>query len=152
MVEFDEVFRDSFPTIVRAVYLITGDWEVAREVTQDGFVELLRHWRKVSRYDNPGAWTRRVAIRLALRERARGSVNGAAAELESSDVEGLLDLRQAILALPRAQRAAVSLHYLAGLPVSGVADAMGCAESTARTHLQRARHRLGLLLKEEIER
>ena len=33
--EFDRVFRDSFPQIVRAAWLIVGDWEAARELAQD---------------------------------------------------------------------------------------------------------------------
>ena len=61
---------------------------------------------------------------------------------------GDLDLREAVLTLAPAQRAAVSLHYLAGLPVADVADALVCSESTVRTHLQRARQRLATLLEE----
>lgn len=150
-VEFDEVFRDSFPVVVRTVYLVTGDWEVARDLTQDAFVQLLRHWRKLAHYDNPGAWTRRVAIRLAVRDQRRGVAVRASARPEPPDLDGALDLREAILTLPRAQRAAVSLHYLAGLPVADVAATLGCTASTARTHLQRARERLATLLREEVE-
>ena len=44
----------------------------AEEITQDAFVELLRHWRTVAAYDRPDLWLRRVAIRKAQRERRRG--------------------------------------------------------------------------------
>ena len=53
--------------VLRTVFLILGDRGRAEEVTQEAFIQLLTHWRKVSRYERPEAWVRRVAIRLAVR-------------------------------------------------------------------------------------
>jgi DNA-directed RNA polymerase specialized sigma24 family protein len=64
--EFDWLFAEEFPAVMRSVYLIVHDLDRAEDITQDAFVQLLRHWKKVSRYDRPGAWVRRVAIRLAV--------------------------------------------------------------------------------------
>ena len=150
-VEFDDVFRDSFRPVVRTVYLVTGDWEVARELSQDAFVQLLRHWRKVSQYDNPGAWTRRVAIRLAMRERDRPRAEPVRPTDDGPDIDAELDLRRALLELTPPQRAAIALRYLADLPTVDIAEVLGCTESTARTHLQRGRQRLAELLDEEVE-
>ena len=72
-VEFEELFEASFGAVARTVFLIIGDREIAREFTQEAFVQALVHWKRVSRYDNPGGWVRRVAIRLAMRQRSRGS-------------------------------------------------------------------------------
>jgi RNA polymerase sigma-70 factor (ECF subfamily) len=148
-IDFEDVFKESFGVVVRTAYVVTGDWEVAREIGQDAFLQLLRHWRKVSRYDNPGAWTRRVGIRLAVREAQRGRrVADIGADAVDADV--VLDLRRAILDLAPAQRAAVSMYYLADMPVVEVAEVLECSESTVRTHLQRARTRLAELLTEEV--
>jgi hypothetical protein len=54
--QFDWLFADEFPAVMRAVYLIVHDLGRAEDITQDAFVQLLRHWKKVSRYDRPGAW------------------------------------------------------------------------------------------------
>jgi RNA polymerase sigma-70 factor (ECF subfamily) len=147
------VFRDSFPPVVRVAYLIVGDWEVAREVAQDAFVQLLVHWPKVSTYENRGAWVRRVAIRRAVRVRSRPPAAEAGVDLEVSDgaLEAAIDLRRAILSLPCRQRAAVVLYYLYDLPMVEVAETLRCAEGTAKTYLHRARQQLGLLLKEEVD-
>jgi RNA polymerase sigma-70 factor (ECF subfamily) len=147
------VFRASFPPVVRVAYLIVGDWEVAREVAQDAFVQLLVHWPTVSTHENRGAWVRRVAIRRAVRIRSRSAPPVAGFDREASDgaVETAIDLRRAILSLPRRQRATVVLYYLCDLPVVEVAEALGCAEGTAKTYLHRARQQLGLLLKEEVD-
>ena len=42
------------------------------DAVQEAFVQAVVHWRKVSRYDDPVAWIRRVAINRGLnRHRSR---------------------------------------------------------------------------------
>ena len=55
----------------------------------------------------------------------------------------------AVRALPTNQRVAVVLHYFEDRPVAEIADALGCAEATARVHLFKARQRLASLLRRE---
>src|SRR4051794_39382461 len=130
---------------------------MAKEVTQDAFVALLRAWRKVSRYERPGAWVRRVAIRLAVRavrrheHRARGE--RWAAEPAGPTSSRDLDVWDAGRSLPARQRAAVVLFYFEDRPVVEVADMLGCSPQTARVHLFRARKRLSDLLSvREVDR
>jgi Sigma-70 region 2 len=52
---------------LRSVFLIVRDRGRAEEITQEAFVKLYTHWRRVARYDRPDAWVRRVAIRMAIR-------------------------------------------------------------------------------------
>ena len=137
--------------------MVLHDHARAEEITQDAFVRLLQHWNRVSRYDRPGAWVRRVAIRLATRE-AAGSAGapGSNASGDNSDVPAStgvrdLDLWKAIRTLPPRQRAVVALYYLEDMSVSEVADIVGCSESTVSVHLHRARHRLAEIVGEEVE-
>jgi RNA polymerase sigma-70 factor (sigma-E family) len=149
---FAWLFRDEYPSIVRTAYLMLGDREAAEDVAQEAFVRLYARWSRVSRYDRPGAWVRRVAIRLAVRARRRAATLPLQAEqLGHQEAPGDPDLRRALLALPAKQRAAVVLHYLEDLPVADVAELMGCAVSTAKVHLHRARKRLALELGEETD-
>lgn len=146
---FAWLFRDEYPAIVRTAYLMLGDREAAEDVAQEAFVRLYARWRRISRYDKPGAWVRRVAIRLASRARRRPVVSitrDPQAPMEGSPDP---DLRAALMRLPANQRAAVVLHYLEDLPVAEVAVLMGCAPSTARVHLHRGRKRLATMLGEE---
>jgi DNA-directed RNA polymerase specialized sigma24 family protein len=156
---FDAVFTDSYPAVVRAAQLVVGDREVAKELAQDAFVQLLRHWKRVSGHDNPGAWVRRVAIRMAVRARERAERSGAVAStgLVSAPDGGRIDLDRALAQLPAMQRGAVVLHYLEDLPTDEVARVLGCRPATARVHLHRARARLAELLAvrepaEEVDR
>ena len=151
---FDTLFRREFGPITRTAYLVVGDWEVAREIAQDAFVEALRHWRKVQRMESPGGWVRRVAIRDAARSRRR-QVRGRSLEVErvrlTDEPASLsLDVRIALLALPVRQRAAIALHYLDDRPVAEIASLLGCSESTVKTHLARGRQALNRVLGEDL--
>jgi RNA polymerase sigma-70 factor (ECF subfamily) len=150
--DYARFFRDHFTRIARTVNLILRDPVRAEDITQDAFLELYRHWPTVSGYDHPDAWVRRVAIRRAVRLRRRDSLWRTVRELfqpSPAPVHPDPDLSAAIGSLPRAQRAAVVLHYYEGRPLAEIAELLGCAEPTARVHLHRARRRLAVLLRED---
>jgi RNA polymerase sigma-70 factor (ECF subfamily) len=147
---FDALFRDSYTVVVRSVEWIVGDREVAREIASDAFVAALVHWRKVSGYEKPGAWVRRVAIRDAVRAAKRLARIVPVDVLSAApDRDDAVVVRAAVAELAPAQRAAVVLHYLHDLPVGEVARVLGCSEGTAKTHLFRARAALRTRLSEE---
>ena len=151
--DFDSLFAAEYAAVLRTVFLICHDNHQAQDITQEAFVELLRHWDKVSRYERPGAWVRRVAIRKLVkamrrdvRRREAEVVYPTPATLEPAD----LDMLRAVRALPLRQRTAVVLHYFEDLSLHDIADALDCSPSTAGVHLHRARARLGGLLTEEV--
>jgi len=109
-----------------------------------------RHWERVSLYDKPGAWVRRVAINLAISSKRRASValravprlvdasrvdEAARADQAEPDPE----LWSAVACLPTQQRAAIALYYLEDRPVDEIAEMLGCSPATARVHLHRGR-------------
>ena len=149
---FDALFRREFGPITRTAYLVVGDWEVAREIAQDAFVQALRHWPKVTALESPGGWVRRVAIRDAVRSRRRHA-RGQALEIEGAQrvepVGDPVDVRTALLTLPPRQRAAIALHYLDDRPVAEIASLLGCSTGTVKTHLSRGRAALAKVLGEE---
>jgi RNA polymerase sigma-70 factor (ECF subfamily) len=152
--EYTWFFRDQYRAVLRAVYLILGDAGRAEDVTQEAFVQLLVHWRKVSRYERPEAWVRRVAIRLAVRTARRDRVRIALeGQAQASDARFSpdIDLADALSSLSVRQRACVLLFYLEDRPLAEVAQILGISEGSAKTHLHRARQRLAILLEEVQE-
>lgn len=150
--DYTSFFRAEFGRVVQTVTFIVHDRERAEDIAQDAFVQLLRNWKKVSGYEKPEAWVRRIAIRLAMRGLRRDRLWSVikrdirpALPVEPRD----LDLFEAIGRLPGMQRAAVALFYFEDRPISDIADLLGCAEATARVHLHRARRRLAEILGEE---
>ena len=151
--EFTRLFRREYTSVVWSANVVLHDYARAEEVAQDAFVRLLENWRKVSRYDRPGAWVRRVAVRLATRIAKRQPPTVDLDEAWPAGAESPpfdLDLIAAIRRLPPQQRAAVALHYVEDLPVHEIAAVLGCRVSTASVHLHRARARLAELLGEEV--
>ena len=152
---FDALFRREVGPIGRTAFLIVGDWEIAREIAQDTFVQVLRHWEKVRQMESPGGWARRVAIRRAIRVRQRDARGRSLLEVSAPIAAGErdpaeIDVHRALLALPVRQRAAIALYYLEDQPVAEIAALLGCSEPTVRTHLARGRDALARLLGEEV--
>ena len=153
--EYTLFFKAEFASVARLVHGILRDVGHAEEITQDAFVQLLVHWDKVSRYERPEAWVRRVAIRLAMRSMRRERMLGVRLLAMSRQVEESapdLDISEAIGLLPGSQRAAVVLHYLEDRPASEIGRILGCSEATARVHLHRGRKRLAALLRQPVDR
>jgi RNA polymerase sigma-70 factor, ECF subfamily len=103
------------------------------------------------RYDRPGAWVRRVALRKAVqvtrREARRFGLERRAVDrttLAAERASPLPDdpLWATVRSLPAQQRAVVALFYYEDLAVEDVAGVLGCSVSTAKVHLHRAREAL----------
>jgi RNA polymerase sigma factor (sigma-70 family) len=150
--DYTAFFRAEFAPVLRTIALMLHDQGRAEEITQDAFIQLLRAWPKISRYERPQAWVRRVAIRLAMRSIRRDRLWSLARLrlLPPADPRpSRFDVPAAISRLPGSQRAAIVLHYYEDRPVAEVAIILGCSESTARVHLHRGRKRLQVLLGED---
>jgi RNA polymerase sigma-70 factor (sigma-E family) len=151
--EYAWFFRAEFPAVLRTVFLILHDRGRSEDVTQEAFIQLFTHWRKVSRYERPDAWVRRVAIRLAIRALRRDRIRALQEREAAADPgQGVpdVDLARAIRQLPVMQRTAIVLFYFEDRPVSEIAGILGISGGAVKVHLHRARRRLAELLGEEV--
>jgi len=152
--EYAWFFRAEFPMVLRTVFLILGERGKAEDVTQEAFIQLLSHWKKVSRYERPDAWVRRVAIRLAVKARRRERMREVL-ERDTSAPQGPkapdVDLANALRQLPLKQRMCVLLFYYEDRPIAEIVDILGISEGSVKVHLHRARERLAALLGEEVD-
>ena len=141
----EALFWQSYASIVQALALAGGDLAAAEDATQEAFAQAWVRWDRISRYDNPGAWVRRVAInklRNAHRSRLRGeaAVERIAYEVASTPLsEPESDLTGALQRLPYKQRLCAVLFYVDGLSTAEVARAMGISQGSVSQHLNRAR-------------
>jgi len=152
--DFDRFYLREFPAMVALACAVSGSRLAAEDLAQEALTRAYRNWPKISGYDKPGAWLRRVTINLSLSSRRRlASETRARLRLGrepslSEPPEPHQEVWEAVRRLPGKQRAAVALHYLEDLPVVSVADAIGCSESTAKVHLHRGRTALAAILEE----
>jgi RNA polymerase sigma-70 factor (ECF subfamily) len=156
--DFDELYAAHHGDLTIQLFAYFGDRQDAQDVVQEAFCRALARWTRISAYDDPVAWVRRVAWNLAtsgwrrrrtaLRLLHRQAAPPPAAEPGPERV----DLVAALATLPAAQRRAMVLHYLADLPIAEIAEREGVAEATVKSWLHRGRRLLAAHLKPEVPR
>ena len=137
---------------LRVATLLVGDRYRAEELLQDCLVRLYPRWRRVASRGNPDAYLRRMLVngrvswwRHRRREHLVADLPDRAGP--APDTEPHEELRRALAALPRRQRAVVVLRHYADLSERDVAEALGCSTGTVKSQNSRAldklRERLG---------
>jgi RNA polymerase sigma-70 factor (ECF subfamily) len=148
---FEQFYEREYHRVVSFAYALGGSWWAAEDAAQEAFLRAHREWERVSRYEQPGAWVRRVVANLAVsafrrrRVEARALVRLAARAgtvPEPPLPPETVDFWRAVRALPARQRQAVALFYLEDWPTAEIARYLGCSEATVRGHLHRGRHAL----------
>jgi RNA polymerase sigma-70 factor (ECF subfamily) len=150
---FGELVRRHREGVVNVVYRMCGDAALAEEAAQEAF---LRAWRNLERY-NPRyafrSWVYRIAINVAVdalrRERPTTDLDAEPLASESDGPEAWLErkqqaeqVRQAVLDLPPASRAALVLREYEGLSYREIADALDIPVGTVMSRLNYARGQL----------
>lgn len=151
---FEAFFRREYPQMVAVAYGVSGSRWAAEELAQEACLRAYRSWDKISSYDKPGAWLRRVTINLASSHvRRRVSEVKAVERFALHRVEPIephaddkIEFWTAVKKLPRRQREAIVLRYVDGMDGAEIAEVMDVSESSVRTHLQRGRETLARVL------
>ncbi len=159
--DFGEFYQAGYGRTLALITALTGDRAEAEDVTQEAFARALARWNRLRDYDVPEAWVRRVALRLAtdsgrrLRRAYRVGVKLSAQPPDQparpDDALGSIELGQALMRLPLAQREVLVLHYLADLSVEQIAADRGLSTGTVKTRLVSGRRRLERELASEPE-
>ncbi|MEW5532922.1 sigma factor, partial [Streptomyces virginiae] len=69
--DFETFARAAQRGLYRTAYLLCGNADGARDLTQTTLAKLFQHWRRVAAADNPQAYARTVLTRTFLAERRR---------------------------------------------------------------------------------
>ena len=70
--DYTTFFRREVRSLIALAAAIAGA-DRAEEIAQEALLRAHRDWDRISRYDKPGAWVRRVTINLATSSRRRRS-------------------------------------------------------------------------------
>ena len=142
---FDDLYRSEYRNLVGLAYTLTGRRDVAEELVQDAMLAVYQHWGRVSSYDRPGAWVRRLVVnRAASRWRRQRTAARLAFRLGRPDPQpeptgDAAAVWGAVRQLPRRQAEVVAMYYGCDMTADEIAETLGCAAGTVRTHLVRAR-------------
>ncbi|MCP3996421.1 MAG: sigma-70 family RNA polymerase sigma factor, partial [bacterium] len=122
---------------------------LAEEIAQDAFISGYRRWDRISRYDKPEAWLRRVVVNRSTSVLRRGVTEIKAIPRLRAGMRHIPELEpeaagvwDEVRALPRRQAQAIALFYLEDLSLDQIADVLECSPGTVKAHLRRGRERL----------
>jgi len=154
---FAAYVRDRGEHHLRVAVLLTGDWHTAEDLVQASLVKLYRAWPKLRLDGDPDAYLRRIMVNTHRSWwRARWRRETPSGDLPETVVADFADgkalsaqVRQALAALPRRQRAVLVLRYYADLPEAEVAVLLGCTTGTVKTHTHRGLRALREILGED---
>ena len=156
---FEDYVRERSVALQRFAYLVTRHPEDARDAVQDALIGLWPRFDDVRAYGDVDAYVHRSIVNASVsrwRKTRRSTPVEAPEDLPQAAASGFEDeLADADAAwrlcatLPPDQRAAVVLRYWSGQSFAEIADVLGCAEATARSHVHRALTRLRTTLMED---
>ena len=155
---FESFYRREFREVVGLAYALSGSRSGAEDLAQEAFIAAHKKWDKISGYDKPGAWVRRVVSNLAVSAHRRRVVERKAlAKLEGQRSQPLPELEpeddefwRMVRELPKRQAQATALFYIEDRSVADIAAIIGCSPATAKVHLFRGRQALASKLGLEV--
>jgi RNA polymerase sigma-70 factor, ECF subfamily len=151
---FASFYQREYHSVVALAYALTGRAAAAEELAQDAFLAAYRSWAKVSAYEAPGAFVRRVVANMSVSFRRRLAAEARAiarlasrpslwaSPLPSADA----DFWRSVRSLPRRQAQVLALRYLEDRSDGEIAQVLGCSEATVRVHLHNGRAALAVKL------
>ncbi len=144
--DLETVYRNEGLDLWRAVVLSTGDPEVASDSVAEAYAQALRRGEAL---DNPAAWIRHTAFRIAAGEMQRTrAIDQLPPDIASDVPERFFDLWRALASLTPHQRTAVVLADYAGYSHREIARTLGSTVAAVGVHVHRGRKHLRVLLEE----
>lgn len=148
--DFDAFVASRSTTLLKAAWLLTGDWQRAEDLLQTALVKAFLSWRRIEA-GREEAYVRRVLVTTYVTWwrrawRAEQPSGDLPQHEQSTDQERLVDLRMALLdalvKLSRGQRATVVLRYYCDLSEAETAQALGCSVGTVKSQASKGLARL----------
>jgi RNA polymerase sigma-70 factor (sigma-E family) len=149
------LYTAHYRSLVRLAALLLDDLAASEDVVQEAYVRV--HRRRPDDQNKALAYLRQTVVNLsrsALRRRLvaarltprpeRTATEDAAYATVERDA-----LVRALRTLPRREREAVALRYLADLSEAGTAEAMGCSVGSVKGYASRGLAKLAVRIEEE---
>jgi len=154
-----------------AYHMCFGDREEAQDLTQEAFMKVFRTLKEFRHNSSFYTWFYRIVVNTCLdsrrkrrrwerffpfrrsgkleKERVPNEVEEQAGAGESFDPAGAVsgqqltqEVQNALIALPQKQQVVFQLKVFEGMSIAEIAEVMGSAKGTVKSHLFRATHSL----------
>lgn len=150
--DFAGFYTASATRVVGYLYVVLGSVAEAEDAAQEAYTRAWLRWSQLRGYDDPEAWVRTVAFRVAMSSwhktknrltAHRRSTSGVGAGAHVPDLSpDRLAIVDALRRIPAEQRRALVLFHLLGLTVAEIADETGVPAGTVKARLSRGRKAL----------
>jgi RNA polymerase sigma-70 factor (ECF subfamily) len=141
-VDFGAHLEANYQRLVAQLYAITLDPGEAHDAVQDAYSRAWRNWAVIGHSPDPSAWIRRVAVRSTIRSwrrmLARIGIGRPRSVGEGVDARTAAMLK-ALGRLTAAERRAVVLSHMAGVPLAEIAAVEQVSMGSVQARLARAR-------------
>jgi RNA polymerase sigma-70 factor (sigma-E family) len=151
---FREYAETRTPHLLRAAYLMCGDWHRAQDLVATTMVKLYVAWRRAQRVEHLDAYVNRMLLRVWLDEKRRpwrrehvtehlpdlvgGGPDAAGVADHAIDVERRDALRRLLDGIPARQRTVLVLRFYQDLSVEQTAEVLGVSPGAVRQLTARA--------------
>jgi RNA polymerase sigma-70 factor (ECF subfamily) len=150
--DFDRLYRENYPRLLRTLYAITGDAAAAEDCVQEAFVKAWRAWSRFRPERAPEGWLHQIAVNTGISYRRRAKLRSVgeilrrlgrpAAGRDPGDAAIASDVIKALAALPPRVAADFVLRYHHGYNNREIARLEGVSERTVGARLAQARDEL----------
>lgn len=139
----------------RTAYLMTGDWALASDITQEVLIKLYVAWPRLDRGAGLPTYVRRTIVSsvIDLKRKQKRRPEEVVAEPNAVTIDdgagGRADrdaLMRALASVPPRQRACVVLRYFEELSIAETAEVLKCSEGNVKSQTARALDALRRLL------
>ena len=147
---FAEIIERYQASIIRYLYRLTGDYEMAKDLAQDTFIQAYKGILKTDAELSFRAWLYRIATNNALQHHRRKKllsfipftskeqdISNAGKQINCPGER--LAINEALLKVPEEQRTCLVLHFVEGFKYREIAETMGCSEEAVRKRVARGR-------------
>lgn len=150
--DFDRLYRECYPRLVRTVYAVVGEAGAAEDCVQEAFVKAYKAWPRFRPERPAEAWIHQIAINTAISHRRRERLRevgevvrrlgrpAAGRDPAQEVVEG--DLVRALAALPAKLSVPFALRHYHGYTNREIVAMTGVPERTVGLRLAQARDQL----------
>jgi RNA polymerase sigma-70 factor (ECF subfamily) len=147
---FAEIIGYYQAPIIRYLYRLTGDYEMAKDLAQDTFIQAYKGILKTDAELSFKAWLYRIATNNALQHHRRKKLlSFMPFTVKSHDVPDTsnqsdcpaekLAINEALLKVPEEQRTCLVLHFVEGFRYREIAETLGCSEEAVRKRVARGK-------------
>jgi len=147
---FAEIIEHYQASIIRYLFRLTGDYEMAKDLAQDTFIQAYKGILKTDAELSFRAWLYRIATNNALqlrrRKRLLSFIPFTSKEEDIPNVGNQIDypgetfaINEALLKIPEEQRTCLVLHFVEGFKYREIAETLGCSEEAVRKRVARGK-------------